>query len=178
MSNEPSSGKDTVAAYLTDNHGFVHVSTGDLVRFYVIENKLGEPTRPVLHKASNDLRAKHGPDYFAKLALQDEARRLIISGLRNPHEVRAIKDAGGHIIAVRAPQPLRYERAKQRGRIGDDLTLEEFVRQEEAENAHRDPNGQRVMEVLDLADHTIMNEGELADLHAKIEQVLAKIAPA
>lgn len=173
---ESLSGKDTVASYLTEQHGFVHISTGDFVRFYILENNLGEPTRPRMQEVANFLRTEHGADYFAKLALRDSATHMVISGLRNPHEVQAIKDAEGKVLALTVPMEMRYERAKERGRIGDHITYEEFVEQEIAERTSNNPNAQNMVEVLVLADVSISNESTIEALQAKIEEALWELA--
>ena len=90
----PSSGKDTVSYYLADAFQFSHVSTGDLVRFYISEHGLGEPTRALLHDVSNTLRAEHGPSYLVQLALEQASDRshLVVSGLRTVSEARYLQE--------------------------------------------------------------------------------------
>lgn len=173
---ESLSGKDTVSSYLAEQHGFVHISTGDFVRFYILENNLGEPTRPRMQEVGNFLRTEHGPDYFAKLALRDPATHIVISGLRNPYEVQAVKDDGGKVLALTVPMETRYERAKERGRIGDHITYKEFAEQEMAERTSTNPNAQNMAEVLALADVTLSNESTVEELEAKVEEALRELA--
>lgn len=172
---EPLAGKDTISTYLTERYGFVHISTGDFVRFYILENDLGEPTRPRMHEVANFLRTEHGPEYFAKLALRDPASHMIISGLRNPHEVQAVKDAGGYALAVTVSAEMRFKRLKERGRIGDDLTFAEFTAQEQAEETSTNPNAQNMAEVLALADVIISNDSTVEQLETRIEEALSEI---
>jgi len=172
---EPLTGKDTLAAYLVEQYGFVHVSTGDFVRFYILENNLGEPTRPLLKHVANKLRTEHGPDYFAQLALRNEATHLVISGLRNPHEVAAIRSAGGTILALTAPLEVRYARAQERGRATDNLSFEEFKRQQTAEDTSSNPNAQNMAEVLAMADISLSNTAGRIALHQHIDDMLVNL---
>ncbi|HBG81674.1 TPA: hypothetical protein DDW69_02415 [candidate division CPR2 bacterium] len=176
ITGELSSGKDTVSAFLVEEHGFVHVATGDLLRFYIMEHQLGTIDRDLERSTANFLRAEHGADYLARLALEEEANKLVVSGLRNPHEVDAVKKKGGFIIAVLAPIEIRYKRLKARGRLGDDVTFEKFKAQEEVEMVNLNPNAQIISESIAMADYEIVNDGTLADLHQKIEKVLSEIA--
>jgi dephospho-CoA kinase len=171
----PSSGKDTVAAHLVDRHKFIHVSTGDLVRFYIAEHDLGEPTRELMHQVGNILRIEHGPDYLVRLALKTQATHLAVSGLRALAEVTALKEAGGIIIGCTAPLELRYRRAKERGRIGDDISFEAFTEQEEAEEVSTNPDAQNVAGVMAMADYTIENSGSLEHLHRQMDTLFSKL---
>ena len=55
------------------------------------------------------------------------------------------------------------------------FSFEEFVKHEELQMNDPDPNGMQKAEVMKMADHTIMNEGTLEELHQKIEEVLGLI---
>ena len=172
LAGEPSSGKDTVAAYLVTTYGFKHVSTGDLIRFYIAEHNLGEPTRDLLHVISNQLRTEHGPDYLAFLALQYDVPHLVISGLRNPSEAALIQKKGGYILALRASLETRYRRAKERKRIGDDISFEVFCQQEQVEEYSSNPNAQAVATVLAMGDYEIFNDANKEELYDRIEELL------
>lgn len=169
---QPLSGKDTVAAHLVDTHKFVHVSTGDLLRFYMAENNLGQPTRDLMQKVGNILRAEHGADYLMRLALKTEANSLVVSGIRAIAEATALKAAGGLLVACSAPLAVRYERATGRGRAGDKVNLETFKQQEAAESSSNDPNAQSVSAVVAMADFTVENSGDLEHLYKQVDELL------
>jgi dephospho-CoA kinase len=169
----PSSGKDTTAAYMVEAYGYRHISTSDLIRFYVAEHDMGEPTRELLHEVANFLRAEHGPDYFARLALQQPDERMIISGLRNPAELKIIQQMQGIGVAVRASLELRYQRAKERGRVGEDITLEDFREIEASEAVNPNPDAQNVEAVLQLCTHTLKNDGNLIELRQQIDALFS-----
>ncbi len=173
---QSSSGKDTAAKYLADRYGFYHFSSGDYFRKYVKENNLGEPTRPLLQKVATALREKYGGDYSMSAALKIPAKYLVVSGIRNRVEVDALKKAGGKIIAIEVPIEERYKRALARNRIGDDVSFEDFKKQQEAEVVSGDPNAQNLGAVIALSDYVIKNGGTPAELYKKIDELLEKIS--
>lgn len=166
---QPLSGKDSVARILAER-GYAHVSTGDLLRAYMQEVGLGEPTRPLTRSTANALRAEHGPDYLVHLALEKHPDHVVVGGIRTVPEAEALKAAGGRIVWVEAPQPLRFERLSVRNRTGDDVTIEEFQAQEAAETVSANPNEQNVGALEALADVTVVNDGDLAALTTAVER--------
>ncbi len=168
----PSSGKDTVAAYLVDTHKFTHVSTGDMIRFYIAEHGIEGQDRDTLKMVGTMLREEHGADYLARLALQNNSSRLIVSGLRAIAEAKMIQAAGGIIIACTAPIEIRYERASERGRLTDGVTFEKFKVQEEAEASNPNLEAPNVSAVVAMADYTINNVGTLQDLHNEVDEII------
>ena len=168
----PSCGKDTVAEFLVTQFGFKHISTGDTVRQHITSNNLGGLDRPNMQAVANQLRAEYGAGTLAEMALKTAGNRLAISGLRTIAEAEKVKQAGGKIVCITAPIKLRYERAKARGRVGEDIDLEKFAEIESRESHSSDPNGQNTEGVIALADYTIQNVGTLAQLHSQVEKIV------
>ena len=168
------SGKDTVANYLTEKYWCTHVSSGDLLRAYVAEHTLGEPTKPVLNALGITLRNKFGADFLVRMALEKHLPRLVLSGLRAVPEVEAFKKAGGVVIGITAPLRVRYERAKARGNIDSNRSFEEFEKFEALEEKSRDPNAQNLSAVLQMADVVIENEGTREELFGNVDEILKK----
>jgi len=173
----PLSGKDTVGDYLAKEYGFAHVATGQLVRDYIAENHLGEPTRDLMQKTGNEVRRKLGSDYFYKKALDlnKSSDRLVINGIRTLGEVKAAKETGSIVIATVAPIEKRYEWAKARGRVSDKVSFADFVRQEEAESSSESPYEQNVNATTSLADYTIGNEEDLEHLYRSVDLLMSKL---
>jgi dephospho-CoA kinase len=169
------SGKDTVGKYLVDNYGFAHVSTGQLVRDYITEHSLGEPSRDLMIRVANEVRSKLGADYFVQKALETKADRLIIDGLRAMAEVNAARNAGAVVIAVEAPIEKRYEWATGRGRTSDKISFEDFARQEKLESTNKSASAQSLDEVIAGADITIQNDQDLAYLYKETDTLMAKL---
>lgn len=170
LGGQLSSGKDTVSAYLVEKHGFKHISTGDMIRFYIAEHGMGAPERDLMLTVGTTLREEHGADYLVRMALENEADKLVVSGIRAITEAQAIKDAGGVIIACTAPIEVRYERLFSRGRDGDNtITLEKFREQEEREMSNTNPEAQNIRAVIAMADTVINNSGTLEDLQKEVD---------
>ncbi len=168
----PAVGKDAVSEYIQKKYNLTHISSGDIIRKYVKENNLGTLERENLQKVANKLRTEKGGDILVKIALEKTNDNLIISGLRAIDEVLTFKKNGGIIITITAPLEKRYSLAKLRGRIGENVGLDEFKRIEEVEQSNADKNSQNVGEVISMADITISNDGTLEDLFKKCDEVV------
>lgn len=166
-------GKDTVARYL-EELGFNHISSGDVVRQYILDNDLGGLERDNLRIVANRVRAERGSEFFVREALKSSERPLAISGLRTSGEIEAVKDQGGIIIAVDAPINRRYEWAKARGRVDDSITPEKFKELEMAEESDKTTDCQ-ISTVMSMRDFDVANDGSLAELHSQIDEVLKRM---
>lgn len=167
------SGKDAVANYL-ESHGFTHISTGDLVREYVTANNLGGLDRDNLLKVANQIRSQKGSGYLVCEALKRGHRNLVISGVRSTGEAQAVHDAKGVIVGVDAPIQIRYDRLKARGRIDDAVSIEDFARQEAAEQSHKQSES-NITAVLAMTDFQIANDSTEVDLHRRIDDILKQL---
>lgn len=169
------SGKDTVGKYLAKNFGFAHVVTGQLVRDYIAENSLGEPTRELMIKVATEVRSRLGADYFLQMGIQSDAQKLVLDGVRAMGEVAAVREAVGLIVTVEAPIENRFKWAKARGRTSDEATFEDFVKHEKTQSLSASASGQSVDEVIASADYTIQNDADLAALFAKVDALMAQL---
>lgn len=173
---EPSGGKDTAANYLVKKYKFVHVSTGDLVREYITINGLGDLTRQNLKITAIRLREQFGSDYLANTALQStKSNRVVVSGLRTVAEAHCIHLHKGIILCVNADIKTRFARAKQRGRIGEDIDYKTFKKIQAGEQRSQDPNRQNVEAVISIADESIQNNGSLQELYLQIDGFMNRL---
>ncbi|MGH7196995.1 MAG: AAA family ATPase [Candidatus Saccharimonadales bacterium] len=178
ISGSFASGKDTLAHYLTDELGYLHVSTGDMVRAEA-QKLRGSIERPVLKEVATELRRRHGAGYFAERALEElethpDATGVVVTGLRSIGEANAITTAGGMLVFVDAPVEVRYERMKSRQRDNETaLTLEEFKTGEEKEwHAGDDEADFNLRGIKQMADVTLENS---ADLEGFLQQAREKL---
>ncbi|MBI4159935.1 AAA family ATPase [Candidatus Wolfebacteria bacterium] len=172
----PSSGKDTVAEYL-HTKGFAYISSSDRIRQDMRAVGI-ETTRENMNTFSIEMRRQRGFGYPADEIAREVSNNSIISGFRNTAEIKLFKDTFGDrfiLIALDVPQSIRFERAKERGRIGDDVSLEQFRHIEEKERAGS--NFHEVGRVIAMADYTIQNDGAKENLFVKIEEILRKHLP-
>ena len=166
-------GKDEVARYLVDRHGFSYFSLSDLLR-EELKHKGLPITRENLIRTGNLLRREHGPGALAEAALEAlrSVENAVVVSIRNPGEVEVLRRRGDFLlVGVDAPVALRYQRARERARSDDAVTLEEFIAQEEAELSGNE-NEQQLERVFRMCDRIIINDGTLEQLYAKVEELL------
>jgi dephospho-CoA kinase len=176
LSGHPSGGKDTVAKYLVQHYGFVHISTGDSLRAYMRKHNLGSLDRENMNRVVTELRQKFGNDFLVRDVLEtNTAPRLVLSGLRSSGEARAVKAAGGYLVAVDASMRTRYKRALARGRIGDEISFETFAEEQNIEDKPTDPNAPSVAAVTSIADESIDNSTTLDHTYAQVDNLMKRL---
>lgn len=171
-------GKGAVVEYLKTK-GFVHYSSRD---FLVAEiEKQGLPIdRNHMRLVANELRARFGNEFVVKQAyekaIQEDESNIVIESIRASAEADYLQSRGGILLAVDADPALRYERVQGRRSASDKVSFEQFITHEELEKNDPDPNGMQKAAVIAAADHTIMNDGTIEELHAKVEQWLQTLS--
>jgi dephospho-CoA kinase len=141
ITGNPGSGKDTLADILQRHFSerglsAESIAPGDLVREYVREHHLGDPSdRETLRRAAQQVREAHGANFWLQHAIDKAAHAdiLLYPGMRHGTELELARKYHGIIVAIDAPQKLRYEWVRKRNRPGDDISFEQFTAQEEAE---------------------------------------------
>lgn len=168
-------GKGTVAGYL-ERRGFAYHSLSDVLREELARRGTPE-SREALTELGNALRREDGP---SALALRIAARlkdggRHIVDSIRNPAEVEALRQVPGFfMIGVDADPRVRFERLVQRARAGDPTTFEQFVALEERETSSTDPTNQRLSATWAMVDETVMNDGSVAELEARVAAIIER----
>ena len=169
-------GKGAVVEYLVQQKKFTHISARSIWTLELEARKL-PVNRDTMTVLANQMRAEHGADYFVTRALEEVSgsQDTVIESIRTVAELELLHKQDATILAVDAPEQLRYQRVHGRGSALDDITFKDFVRQEKAEMSNTDPAKQNLSKVMKMADYTILNEGSLEELHTQIEEVLQKI---
>lgn len=172
-------GKGAVVEYLVTQKGFMHCSARQLFLDEIYERKL-EPSRANMRLVANSLRAEHGNDYLIREYFRRTGYRpkekYIIESVRTLAEADALREYGGVLWVVDANQKLRFERIQTRASESDKITFEEFLAQEALEMNDPDPHGMQKAKVMAAADVTILNEGTFEELHARVDEALAKLS--
>lgn len=171
----PGSGKDTVGDYLAKK-GFKKFSGGDFLRAKMRDSGLSTD-RTSVHEFVKQQRMRYGNDYPASEIIKEIDGNAVNVGFRNTEEVAIFKNQFGNkfiLFALETPLDLRYERAKQRNRMGDDISLERFKEEELRERA-ADSGSHEVDNVIAMADVIIINDGTLDELFTQIDAILAKL---
>lgn len=172
ITGHPASGKDTVADYLVSS-GFLKISGGDILRDQMIE--LGLPTdRSHVSEYARRAREEKGNGYLAQGMVTKISGNTVISGIRNMTEVSVFRDNLGErfrLVGVETPLEVRYERAQERGRVGDNISLEQFKLEDEKERSSVS-GSHEVSIVIESADKVIQNDGTMEDLYKKVDDFL------
>ncbi|PWT93186.1 MAG: hypothetical protein C5B54_02270 [Acidobacteria bacterium] len=176
LTGKNAAGKGEVAAYLKDK-SFYYYSLSDVIRDELNARNIAI-TRDSLIATGNELRQNFGNDVLARRILEklDPNRNYVIDSIRNPAEITALRKSGRFaLINVEAAAEARFQRIRARARENDPQTLAEFQKKEEAENRNDALHKQSIEECQALADFTIVNDGTLAELHAKASTLVSQI---
>ena len=174
LTGKNASGKGEVSNYLKSK-GFVCYSLSDVIREEATKRGL-EHSRDNLINLGNELREKFGPDYLAK-KINEKIRishvdDFVVDSIRSPFEAKELmKNKDFLLLGIDSPIEIRFRRLLERNRLGDAKTLEAFKKQEERENLNNNVN-QQLDKTLKLSQKTIVNNGSLAELHKKIDNLL------
>lgn len=170
-------GKGETAKYLIKK-GFGYHSA----RLFIIE----EIKRRDLHvdrdsmiAVANDLRREHDPVYIIQRLYEDASKSggdQVIESVRTKGEIDYLrKDQNFILLGIDADRASRYDRIRKRGSESDMVSFEKFSQQEMAESVSEDPGVQNLPVCIKKADFVICNNGSIADLHSKIDEVLKNV---
>lgn len=158
------SGKDTIAHYLVDHHGFIEYkfSRGIHDVIDLIRGKLDTPkNRSELQGVGQGLRKVLGVDIWVDYTLkliqteQPSHTNIVISDCRQQNEHDRLKKEGYIFIKVESDRQTRIDRMKREGDIFSESNLDH-----ETEQIPFD------------ADYTVYNNGTLEELYQQIERIL------
>ena len=166
------SGKDTVAELISS---LLHIKIRQISEpLRQIAQKQGiQQTRENLIELGTKTALEFGPDFLARQIYQNNEFPLIITGMRQPEQIKFFSQVARNIIiSIDADPAIRFERAKMRGRSGEATDLQTFLMREQEENAP--PRTQRVFECMKLATYHVENNTSLQELSKKILTILKK----
>ena len=169
----PGAGKTEAVNYLTQK-GWPKVYFGGLM--YDQMTKAGVEITPESQQVFREqLRARYGKDFLAQLALAEVAhllesgqRKIVVDGIYSWTEFKAFKHAYHselNVIAVVAPRHLRHHRLANRPERP--FTEDEAMHRDYTEIENIEKGGP-----VAIADHYIINDSNLDDLHQKIDDIL------
>lgn len=175
-----SCGKERVIELLKRKFGIYHVRLSDIIHTEM-EKKKQNFNRMTMQDMGNEMRKKYGTHILAMLAIEylNKDKKIIVDGIRNPGEVEYLRKKYGKdfiLIAVDAPQQLRFERMLKRAKKTDPKTFEEFVVLDKRDQGEGEPEyGQQTKKCIEKADFVIINDGSVEQLEAKVDEVISKI---
>lgn len=175
------SGKEVVKDILMKRFNCWYVHLSSMVKGE-LEKKRSGYDRKMMQDLGNELRKKYGAHILAKIAvdyMQRDKEMLIVDGIRNPGEIEYLRKKFGKdfvLIAVDAPQQLRFERIAKRARPTDPKALEEFVVLDERDQGKGEPDyGQQTVKCSEQADFVIVNNGTAEEMENKVNEIIQKI---
>lgn len=122
-----------------------------------------------------EMREKHGSDYFMKKSIEQMRnlidagqKQIVLDGLYTWSEYRLLKrEFPGEmtVIAIVAPRKLRHKRLAQRPERP--FTEKEAMERDWSEIENLEKGGP-----IAIADHFVINDGTLEDLHAQLDAIL------
>lgn len=172
LTGKNGAGKGVAAAFF-ERSGFIAYSLSDAIRDEVKKQKR-DVTRETLIETGRKLREDGGPSVLADrvLAKCDIDKNYVIDSIRNPAEVRALKQRKDFLLlCIEADQKLRFERNKLRARENDPTDFKEFVRLEEQELSSTNPAGQQLTATAALADRVAPNNTTIAAFEELLRQI-------
>ncbi len=176
------SGKGVCAEYLM-KRGFKCYSLSDVIRDEI--RSRGEAvTRDSTIKVGNELREKYGAGVLAERILKKTnedlksgIRNIVVDSIRNPLEVENLRKLENFfLVAVDAPQKIRFRRIVQRQREGDIFRWKDFVERDMFEMKNPGQSNQQIAATMRMADAVVINDSTLRNFYAKIEKVLKKFS--
>lgn len=129
---------------------------GDLLRKHVGNGVLAERTADLIEKSNRS---------FA-----------VVESIRHPDEIECLrKRFKTHVLAVDATLEKRFQLMQKRARLGDPETWEDFLKAANRDLEGGVSFGQQVKKCLEMADKTIVNDGDLATLQRKINDWMRSV---
>lgn len=170
------SGKSSAVGYLTDK-GYPKIYFGGIL--YEAMNQAGIEITPESQQAfREDIREREGKDFIVKRAVAQARdliaagqRRIILDGLYTWTEYKILKrEFPGelHVVAIVAPKHLRHHRLALRPERP--FTEAEATQRDWSEIENLEKGGP-----IAIADHYIVNDGDLDTLHERMNAVIADI---
>jgi len=171
-------GKGTLVDYLLRKEGFSHFSVRGFLQKEML--KRGMPNnRDSMTSLANELRAQNSPSYIIDQLFEEakqSGQNCIIESIRTPGEVVSLREkAHFYLIAVDADPSVRYKRIKLRASETDHISYETFLANEAREMNNLDPNKQNLKKCIEMADYTLNNNGDMAQLEIQIKQLITKL---
>jgi dephospho-CoA kinase len=164
------SGKDTVAEYISGKLNAPHFQISNPLK--EIAQKRGlELSRNNLVELGTQIAKEYGADYLAKVLVDKIENTGVISGMRQMMQIEYLqKHSLLFLISVDADPAIRFTRSKERGKLGEAATIEEFVKNELDENSGH--HVQRLFECMQQANFHLKNDGDLNSLYRQLDTIV------
>lgn len=178
LTGTKASGKDIIADILKKK-GFIQLSLSDEVREEARARGV-ENTIENLQNIGNDMRKEFGNGILAQRILRkitDPQKHYVINGIRNTAEIQELKNwPSFYLIAVDAPQQMRFQRMIMRNRPSDPKNFYDFMKVDARDQGEgQDESGQQTKDCMKIADYYIFNEYTVERLTDKVTFMIQQI---
>ena len=179
-------GKGAVVERLVKKYNFAHYSVRNYLLDFMKQQGYADNDRNAMRSIANNLRDIHSPSYIVEqllgqaMQIQKGAKNSIsiIESIRVPKEAIALKNKGRgqfFLLAVDADPRVRYQRIIQRKSETDNVTYQEFLKQEESEMENFEEHKQNLKGCINMADQVIYNDGSFEKLNIEIDKFVDSI---
>jgi len=170
-------GKGTVVEYL-QTKGFLHHSVSGRLGEILEERGLPK-VREHLSALADEISEQYKGGILEELHLRAQSNgesNYILESIHRESEAEYVKSIGGIVLALDVDPLVRYERTqlRQEGEK-DQVTFEEFKTAIEREEQGKGSGAPNINAVIANADHIIMNDGTIEELHQKVEEWIQKL---
>jgi dephospho-CoA kinase len=171
------SGKEVFAEYLIKKYGFCTFSLSTVLHQELTKRGVTQFTRKTLQDIGDEMRQKYGDAILAKRAIEilnNDKRSVVITGIRNPAEVKYFRTIKNFILAaVYAQRKVRFRRVLRRGKPWDPKTWKQFYKIDRRDfGIGQEKSGQQVGVCIKMADYTLTNNKDLESFYGKIEELI------
>ncbi len=175
------SGKGSFCKILAERHGFISLSTSDVIRDILFEKGL-PVTRENMGKTANGIRSEKGKEYFTRYLSQTmnlESHSYVVDGCRQVEEISFLQNRYPRqvfVVLVYCDAKIRFERMKARNRVGDPETFEDFLIADEIELGNvTAPNTMNYKECFDLVEYKVDNSSGIENFQQEVSELISKI---
>lgn len=171
-------GKETLTDFLRKKR-FIYLETSKMLAEELVKRGL-EVNRWNMQNLGDEIRERDGVGGLMKMLLKktESGKNYIFDSLRNAGEAEFLRNNVKQffLIAVDAPQKLRFERIIKRNKASDPKTWEEFLKIDNRDFFDEtNPMGQQVGKCIEVADFKITNDADLEKSKKEIEDIWEKI---
>ena len=168
-------GKGAAVDRLVRHYSFTHFSSRSVIEAEIAARGM-EVNRGTMRLVANAMRSEFGNDVLIARALvkirEEAVSKAVVESVRTLEEAKTLRANGGILLAIDAHPKKRYQRISGRKSKTDNVTFAEFLAHEAIEMNDPDPHGMQKAAVMKSADYTIMNNGSMSQLFAKVADFL------
>lgn len=169
LSGELGAGKTTAARHLADTHHFEHLSFVERIWLPVLRERGIAPSRSSLQVLGIELMSDLGPRGLVdKLLSFQTTSRIVIDDARRVDVVEYLRSQRPRLthIHLLADFAIRFPRLQERDGVA---SVSEQLAAEQVETEVT------ITELESVADHVVLNDGELTRLLARLDQVVSTL---